>query len=96
MLRIDLATTLNRARTDALQRRPYCLSSEGVEREYKRTGREEQGLSLQQPATAALQDGGRLIRHARYFTLQVAESQLTQTLSQQIIGRLERLAWDPP
>jgi hypothetical protein len=32
----------------ALQRRPYCLSSEGVEREYKRTGREEQGLSLQQ------------------------------------------------
>jgi hypothetical protein len=44
VLRTDLATTVNRARTDALQRRPYCLSSEGVEREYKRTGREEQGL----------------------------------------------------
>ena len=48
VLRIDLATTVNRARTAALQRRPYCFSSEGVEREYKRTGREEQGLSLQQ------------------------------------------------
>ncbi len=43
MLRIDWATAVNRARTDALQRRPYCLSSEGVEREYKRTGRKEQG-----------------------------------------------------
>ena len=43
VLRRDLAITVNRARTDALQRRPYCLSSEGVESEHKRTGREEQG-----------------------------------------------------
>lgn len=45
---MDLATTVNRSRTDALQRRPYCLPSEGAEREYKRTGREEQGRSRQQ------------------------------------------------
>src|SRR3981081_393497 len=43
VLRRDLAITVNRARTDALQRRPYCLSSEGVEGEYKWTWREEQG-----------------------------------------------------
>lgn len=46
MRRIDFAATVNRARTDALRRRPYCLSSEGVEREYKRTGLEEQGQNL--------------------------------------------------
>ena len=38
-----LAATVDRARTDALQRGPYCLLSEGVVREYKRTGGEEQG-----------------------------------------------------
>src|SRR6266850_8589670 len=43
MLPIDLAIPVNRARTDALQGRPYCLSSEGAEGEYKWTGREEQG-----------------------------------------------------
>ncbi len=37
--------------------------------------------------------GGRLIRHARYFILQLAESQLTQRLFAQIIRRIERLAW---
>ena len=60
MLRIDLATTVNRARTDALQRRPYCFSSEGVEREYKRTAREEQGLSLQQRLFSLIGSGQRL------------------------------------
>ena len=39
--------------------------------------------------------GGRLIRHARYFTLQVAESYLTGGLFRQTLGRIERLAWHP-
>ena len=39
--------------------------------------------------------GGRLIRHARYFILQLAESQLTQRLFAQILRRIERLAWHP-
>jgi hypothetical protein len=39
--------------------------------------------------------GGRLIRHARYFILQLAESHLTPTLFRQILGRIERLAWSP-
>lgn len=39
--------------------------------------------------------GGRFIRPARYFILQLAESQLTQRLFAQIIRRIERLAWHP-
>ncbi len=39
--------------------------------------------------------GGRLIRHARYFTLQLAESYLTGSLFRQILQRIERLAWHP-
>jgi hypothetical protein len=39
--------------------------------------------------------GGRLIRHARYFISQLAESHLTPTLFRQILGRIERLAWSP-
>jgi len=39
--------------------------------------------------------GGCLIRHARYFVLQLAESYLTSTLFRQILGRIERLAWHP-
>ncbi len=39
--------------------------------------------------------GGRLIRHARYFILQLAESPLTPTLFRQILGRIERLAGHP-
>jgi hypothetical protein len=35
---------------------------------------------------------GRLIRHARYFTLQLAESHLTGGLFQHTLGRIERLA----
>ena len=34
-----------------------------------------------------------LIRHARSFTLQLAESYLTGSLFRQILGRIERLAW---
>ncbi len=48
--------------------------------------------SLQQPL---FKTGGRLIRHARYFILQLAESHLTPTLFRQILGRIERLAWHP-
>ena len=39
--------------------------------------------------------GGRLIRHARYFTLQLAESHLTGILFRQIVTRIERLACHP-
>jgi Transposase DDE domain group 1 len=39
--------------------------------------------------------GGRLIRHARYFVLQLAESYLTSTLFRQTLGRIERLASHP-
>ena len=39
--------------------------------------------------------GGRLIQHARYFTLQLAESYLTGSLFRQILQRIERLAWHP-
>src|SRR5262249_41686858 len=46
--------------------------------------------SLQQRIFKA---GGRLIRHARYVVLQLAESHLTQRLLRQILGRIERLAW---
>ena len=39
--------------------------------------------------------GGRLIRHARYFVLQLAESHLTSRLFGQILWPIERLAWHP-
>jgi hypothetical protein len=48
--------------------------------------------SLQQ---RLLKTGARLIRHARYFTLQLAESYLTGPLFRQILRRIERLAWHP-
>src|SRR5690242_3462959 len=48
--------------------------------------------SLQQ---RLIKTGGRLIRHARYFTLQLAESYLTGPLFHQILRRIERLAWHP-
>jgi len=38
---------------------------------------------------------GRLIRHARYFTLQLAESYLTGSLLRQILRHIKRLAWHP-
>ena len=49
-------------------------------------------MSLQQ---RLFKTGGRLIRHARYFILQLAESALTPTLFRQILGRIEQLAWHP-
>jgi hypothetical protein len=39
--------------------------------------------------------GGRVIRHARYFVLQLAEGHLTWSLLRQILGRIERPAWHP-
>ena len=42
-----------------------------------------------------IKTGGRLIRHARYFTLQLAESYLIEALFRQIFTRIERLAWHP-
>ena len=48
--------------------------------------------SLQQ---RLLKTGGRLIRHARYFTLQLAENYLTGALFRQILQCIERLAWHP-
>jgi len=57
-------------------------------------------LTIQSWSLTSLQQrlfktGGRLIRHARYFTLQLAASHLTRTLFRQILRRIERLAWYP-
>ena len=57
-------------------------------------------LAIQNWSLTSLQQrlfktGGRLIRHARYFILQSAESKLTQRLLAQIIRRIERLVWHP-
>ncbi len=57
-------------------------------------------LAIQNWSLTSLQQrlfktGGRLIRHARYFVLQLAESYLTSTLFRQILGRIERLAGHP-
>ena len=57
-------------------------------------------LAIQSWSLTSLQQrlfktGGRLIRHARYFILQLAEGHLTQRLFRQILGHIERLAWHP-
>ena len=57
-------------------------------------------LTIQSWSLTSLQQrlfktGGRLIRHARYFILQLAESHLTPTLFRHIVQRIERLAWHP-
>jgi len=57
-------------------------------------------LAIQNWSLTSLQQrlfktGGRLIRHARYFTLQLAESYLTGPLFRQIVARIERFAWHP-
>jgi len=57
-------------------------------------------LAIQSWSLTSLQQrlfktGGRLIRHARYFILQSAESKLTRRLLAQIIRRIERLVWHP-
>jgi hypothetical protein len=57
-------------------------------------------LAIQSWSLTSLQQrlfktGGRLIRHARYFVLQLAESYLTPRLFGQMLRRIERLAWHP-
>ncbi len=57
-------------------------------------------LTIQSWSLTSLQQrlfktGGRLIRHARYFVLPLAESHLTSRLFGQILMRIERLAWHP-
>ena len=57
-------------------------------------------LAIQSWSLTSLQQrlfktGGRLIRHARSFVLQLAESHLTSRLFGQILWRIERLAWHP-
>ncbi len=54
-----------------------------------------QSWSLTSRQHRVFKTGGRLIRHARYYILQLAESHLTQSLFGQILGRIERLAWQP-
>lgn len=54
-----------------------------------------QSWSLTGLQQRVLKTGGRLVRHARYCTLQLAESYLTGALFRQILGRIERPAWHP-
>ncbi len=54
-----------------------------------------QSWSLTSLRERLFKTGGRLIRHARYFVLQLAEGYLTGNLFRQILGRIERLAWYP-
>jgi Transposase DDE domain group 1 len=52
-----------------------------------------QGWSLTSLQQRLFKTGGRLIRHARYFVMQLAESHLTPRLFGQILGCIERPAW---
>jgi DDE family transposase len=57
-------------------------------------------LAIQSWSLTSLQQrlfktSGRLIRHARYFVLQLAEGYLTRCLFRQIVGRIEQLTWHP-
>ncbi|MGH2360327.1 MAG: transposase, partial [bacterium] len=54
-----------------------------------------QGWSLTSLQQRVFKTRGRLIRHARYYILQLAESHLTRTLFGEILRRIERLAWHP-
>jgi hypothetical protein len=52
-----------------------------------------QSWSLTSLQQRLFKTGGRLVRHARYFILQLAESHLTPRLFGQILRCIERLAW---
>jgi hypothetical protein len=54
-----------------------------------------QSWSLTSLQQRLFKTGARLVRHARCFTLQLAESYLTGSLFRQILQRIERLAWHP-
>jgi hypothetical protein len=55
--------------------------------------RDSESGSLTSLQQRLFKTGGRLVRHARYFGLQLAGSHLTQRLSGKILGRIERLAY---
>jgi hypothetical protein len=54
-----------------------------------------QSWSLTSLQQRLFKTGRRLIRHARYFVLQLAESYLEGSLFRQVLGRIKRLAWHP-
>jgi hypothetical protein len=54
-----------------------------------------QSWSLTNLQQRLFKTGGRFIRHARYFILQLAKRHLTQLLFGQILGRIEPFAWHP-
>jgi hypothetical protein len=54
-----------------------------------------QSWSLTSLQQRLFKTGGRLIRHARYFILELAESYLTPRLFRLILGHIERLASHP-
>ncbi len=54
-----------------------------------------QSWSLTSLQPRLFKTGGRLIRHARYYILQLAERCLTRSLFGHILGRIERLTWHP-
>jgi hypothetical protein len=54
-----------------------------------------QNWSLTSLQQRLFETGGRPIRHARYFVLQLAESHLTGSLFRLILRRIERLAGHP-
>src|SRR5262245_21983861 len=54
-----------------------------------------QSWSLTSLQQRLFRTGGRLIRHARHFTLQLAESYLTRPMFRRIVARIERRAWHP-
>jgi hypothetical protein len=51
-----------------------------------------QSWSLTSVQQRLFKTGGRIIRHARYFIIQLAERHGTPRLFEQILGRIERLA----
>ncbi len=59
------------------------------------TARAQRFASLTSLQQRLFKTGTRLIRHARYFTLQLAESDLTRSLFRQTLQRIERLGWYP-
>jgi hypothetical protein len=54
-----------------------------------------QSWSLTSLRQRLFKTGGRLVRHARSFVLQLAESYLTRRFFRQILGRIGRLAGHP-
>ena len=48
-------------------------------------------LVVDEPAAALGEDGGRLVKHARYYWLLLAESHLTRRLFGAMVGRITAL-----